>query len=229
MLRKRANLGTDQVQSGSPKLLKSNAFVNNSNSLHPSFVFTSVSPITMKASDLFSLERQFSFYKSYHTNTINKRIHIVFVPTLIITFLSLISTFRLPPPFVDMSRPFTLFYILYCIALSPKLGLLYTPFLVLFYAASRAFCNYAGPSATVPWALALHFISWFAQIVGHYAFEGKSPAFMDSLLQSFLAAPIVVWLEVVFSLGFMPETKARLQRSRVVAKARKAVKHNTAQ
>ncbi|CDF33879.1 unnamed protein product [Chondrus crispus] len=125
-----------------------------------------------------------------------------------------------------MSRVVTLFYILYCLVLSPKLGLLYTPFLLLFYAVSRAFCNYAGPDATVPWALAFHFIAWFAQIVGHYVFEGKSPAFMDSLFQSLLAAPIVIWLEVVFSLGFMPETKARLQRARVVAKARKAVAKN---
>lgn len=180
----------------------------------------------MKTSDLFSLERQFAFYKSYHGNTINKRIHIVFVPTLVVTALALLSRVALPAPVNDMSRVLTAFYILYCIALSPKLGLMYTPFLLTFYALSRALCAFAGPSGTVPLAGALHFISWFAQIVGHYAFEGKSPAFMDSLVQSFLAAPIVIWLEVVFSLGFMPDTKARLQRARVAAKARKAVAKN---
>lgn len=180
----------------------------------------------MRTSDLLSLERQFAFYKSYHGNTINKRIHIVFVPTLIITALALSSKVELPPPVNDMSRVLTAFYIVYCITLNAKLGLLYTPFLLAFYAASRLLCNYAGPSGTVPFALTLHFISWFAQIVGHYAFEGKSPAFMDSVLQSLLAAPIVIWLEVVFSLGFMPDTKARLQRARVVAKARKAVAKN---
>lgn len=173
-----------------------------------------------------SLERQFAFYKSYHGNTINKRIHIVFVPILVITALALLSKVELPSPVSDMSRVLTAFYVVYCITLDPKLGLLYTPFLLAFYAASRLLCNYAGPSATVPWALALHFISWFAQIVGHYGFEGKSPAFTDSVVQSLLAAPIVIWLEVVFSLGLLPDTKARLQRARVVAKARKAVSKN---
>lgn len=176
----------------------------------------------MRTSHLLSLDKQYMFYKAYHSNTVNKRIHIVAVPMIIITTLALLSRVRLSEPLSDLSRVVTLFYILYCIILSPGIGLAFAPFLMAYYSASRAFCQYAGPSGTVPWAAALNFIGWFSQIVGHYAFEGKSPAFMDSVAQSLLAAPIVIWLEVIFSFGLLPDLKARLLRSRVVAKARKA-------
>lgn len=177
----------------------------------------------MKTADLFSLERQFHFYKSYHNNTINRRIHIVFVPIIFVSALSLLSEIPLSYPFTDVSRLFTLVYVFYCIFLNFNLGLLFTPFILGAYALSQAFCKYAGPSGTVPWAFTLNFAGWVAQFVGHFAFEGKSPALMDSFAQSILAAPIVIWLEVLFSLGFLSGTKAWLIRSRVVAKARKAV------
>lgn len=180
-------------------------------------------PSAMRSSDLFNLERQYTFYKAYHSNTINKRIHIVFVPLIIITTLALLSLIPLPEPATDLSRLVTLGYILYGIFLNPAIGLAFAPFLICYYLASRALCDYAGPSGTVPLAGALNFIGWFAQLLGHYAFEGRSPAFMDSIVQALLAAPIVIWIDVIFSLGFLPEMKARFLRSRVVAKAKRAV------
>lgn len=180
----------------------------------------------MRSSDLWSLERQYLFYKSYHSNTVNKRIHFVFVPLIIVTTFSLISLIRLPEPANDVSRVVALIYVLYTMVLNPTLGLAFSPFVFCYHAASRALCDYAGPSGVVPLAGTLNFIGWFAQIVGHYAFEGKSPAFMNSLVQSLLAAPIVIWLELIFSFGFLPDLKARMLRSRVVAKAKKAVAKN---
>lgn len=147
----------------------------------------------------------------------------VFVPTIVITTLSLLSLIKLSSPVDDLSRLVTLLYMVYYLTLDITIGLLYTPFLLGFYAMSRALCDYAGPAGTVPLAGALNFIGWFAQFVGHYGFEGKAPALTDSFLQSILAAPIVIWLDVVFAMGFMPDTKAKLLRAKVAAKARKAV------
>lgn len=173
-------------------------------------------------SKLFSLERQFHFYKSYHTNSINRKIHIVFIPILFFTFLVLFAEVPLPPPIYDLTNVIVFAYIGYCLVLDIFIGLLFTPFLVGIYVLSRAFRDYAGSDGTIPWALTINLLAWVAQFVGHYAFEGKSPALFDSLVQSVLAAPIVVWLEMLFSLGLLQDTKARLLRSRAAAQARKA-------
>ncbi|PXF49960.1 putative endoplasmic reticulum membrane protein [Gracilariopsis chorda] len=123
-----------------------------------------------------------------------------------------------------MSHLVTLAYIVYCLILNPQIGLFFTPVLLVLHSLSQWLVRYAGPHGTVPWALAFNFIAWFAQIVGHYGFEKNSPALMDSLVQSVLAAPIVIYLELMFSFGMLQETKTKLQRSRVVARARKSLK-----
>lgn len=178
----------------------------------------------MPTAKLFSLEKQFHFYKSYHSHAINKRIHMVFIPVLFVTFLMLFSTITLPRTFLNLSHLVVFAYIFYCIILNPQIGLFFTPVILILYGVSQWLVRYAGPSGAVPWALAFNFIAWFAQIVGHYGFEKNSPAFMDSLVQSVLAAPVVIYLEVMFSLGMFQETKTKLQRSRVVARARKSLK-----
>lgn len=174
-------------------------------------------------SALTDFDKQFHFYKHYHTNSTNKRIHTVGIPMLIVTGLMLLSLLRLPEPIHDASILVVLVYMLYYVILRAELALVFAPFLLVLYAVSKFLCRRAGPHGIVPWALAFHFIAWFVQFVGHYAFEGNSPALMDSFVASILVAPLVIWLEALFSFGLLLDLKARLMRSRVVAKARKAV------
>jgi len=182
----------------------------------------------MKPSSLLSLEKQYTFYKAYHSNTINKRIHIVFVPVILVTTLTLISCLPRPAVFSDKDPAMflTALYVAYCLILSPFLGVLFAPFVLLSYLSSQSLKAYAGEAATVPLAFTLNFTGWVAQFVGHFAFEGRAPALFDSLVQSLLAGPIVIWLDVLFMCGLLPEVKAKLLRSRVVAKAKKAVANN---
>lgn len=63
------------------------------------------------------------------------------------------------------------------------------------------------------WAGAIHVVSWLAQFVGHGVFEGRAPALLDNLVQAFLLAPLFVWMEVLFYLGYRPELKARYHQS----------------
>lgn len=56
-------------------------------------------------------------------------------------------------------------------------------------------------------------VSWLAQFVGHGAFEGRAPALLDNLVQAFLLAPLFVWMEVLFFLGYRPELRERYQKS----------------
>ena len=60
------------------------------------------------------------------------------------------------------------------------------------------------------WALGLHLTSWIAQFVGHGKFEGRAPALLDNLFQAFFLAPLFVWMEILFSLGYRPELKSRI-------------------
>lgn len=60
------------------------------------------------------------------------------------------------------------------------------------------------------WAIVLHVGSWIAQFVGHGKFEGRAPALLDNLFQAFFLAPLFVWLEMLFSLGYRPELQKRV-------------------
>lgn len=63
------------------------------------------------------------------------------------------------------------------------------------------------------WAVVLHVISWLAQFVGHGVFEGRAPALLDNLVQALFLAPFFVWMEILFSLGYRPELKRRLDKA----------------
>jgi 2-hydroxy fatty acid dioxygenase len=60
------------------------------------------------------------------------------------------------------------------------------------------------------WAIGLHAASWIAQFVGHGKFEGRAPALLDNLFQAFFLAPLFVWLEILFALGYRPDLQSRV-------------------
>jgi uncharacterized membrane protein YGL010W len=62
-------------------------------------------------------------------------------------------------------------------------------------------------------AIAVNVFSWIIQFVGHGVFEGRAPALLDNLVQAVFLAPLFVWLEFLFKLGYRPELKARVDRA----------------
>jgi uncharacterized membrane protein YGL010W len=58
----------------------------------------------------------------------------------------------------------------------------------------------------------IHIITWLLQFVGHGKFEGRAPALLDNLAQAFFLAPFFVWMEVLFTFGYRPQLKARLEK-----------------
>lgn len=62
------------------------------------------------------------------------------------------------------------------------------------------------------WAVGVHIVSWIAQFVGHGKFEGRAPALLDNLFQAIFLAPLFVWLETLFALGYRPELQARVEK-----------------
>ena len=60
-------------------------------------------------------------------------------------------------------------------------------------------------------------ISWAAQFFGHYFFERRAPALLDNLFQAFLLAPLFIFMELLFVLGYRPALLKRIRDKTKIA------------
>ena len=106
--------------------------------------------------------------------------------------------------------PYSLFYVL----LDPLAGASWSVCVGLpVWLGANALCQ-AHPSNAWLWAVYAHVFSWFVQIVpGHGYFERRKPSLMDSFVQSLVLAPLFVWFELLFALGYRPELRAEVSAS----------------
>lgn len=98
------------------------------------------------------------------------------------------------------------------ILMEPVAGSLLAPLILGATAYANHLTSTYGATANY-WALGSHISSWLAQFVGHGKFEGRAPALLDNLFQAFFLAPLFVWLEILFALGYRPELKQRLDQA----------------
>jgi len=102
----------------------------------------------------------------------------------------------------------------YCglyILLEPVAGTVLATFLLAGTAYANHLTSEYGMTANF-WAAGAHVVCWIAQFIGHGVFEGRAPALLDNLFQAIFLAPLFVWLELLFSLGYRPELKRRLDK-----------------
>lgn len=182
----------------------------------------------------FNLRDQLIFYGSYHSNPINQAIHFIFVPLLLWTvavWLAYTPAFFdfdiaahlafLPPPLVACLSKFMIFdgafvllalYSLYYLLLEPFAGATWAiAMAVPLWATAEAF-QHAFPNAWA-WALGLHILSWVVQVhFGHTVAEKRRPALLDSFFQSLVLAPLFVWFELLFLLGYRKDLRDEVQR-----------------
>lgn len=88
--------------------------------------------------------------------------------------------------------------------------------LAAFCLGSTAFvnaCHLRDPTLTFQVALGVHVVSWIAQFVGHGVFEGRAPALVDNFVQAVFLAPMFVWLEMLFKLGYRRELQGRVEKA----------------
>ena len=105
-----------------------------------------------------------------------------------------------------------LLYTTLYILLEPVAGAILAPLLLASTAYANHLTSVYGPEANY-WAFGVHAASWIAQFVGHGVFEGRAPALLDNLVQAVFLAPLFVWLEVLFLMGYRPELKGRLNEA----------------
>ncbi|EQL00598.1 DUF962 domain-containing protein [Ophiocordyceps sinensis CO18] len=134
-------------------------------------------------------------------------------------------------PYLDLNLGtiFALAYASLYVLLEPVAGFV----LAAFCIASTAFANHVrseNPRGTFEMALVVHVISWIAQFIGHGAFERRAPALLDNLVQAVFLAPMFVWLEVLFKLGYRKELQMRVEKrvEEEVAKFRAQAKNGKA-
>ncbi|KAG2485829.1 hypothetical protein HYH03_015412 [Edaphochlamys debaryana] len=182
---------------------------------------------------------QLGFYGAYHRHPLNQLIHFFCVPLIVwsaFVWLSMIGPLQVPflPPSTPLTPPlpgwvppawaaalqptnpaflaFLAYASFYCV-LEPLAGASWTLCVGLPLAWSAT--TFAGCGVAKPWlwALGAHVFGWYMQIhPGHAVFEKRKPALMDSLVQAFALAPLFVWFELLFLLGYRPQLQEQLKQ-----------------
>ncbi|EEH57441.1 uncharacterized protein MICPUCDRAFT_58351 [Micromonas pusilla CCMP1545] len=107
----------------------------------------------------------------------------------------------------------TLRYAFYYVLLEPFAGVAWTLLVGVPSFLTATWYRAARGDAACANALVVHLLSWYMQIhPGHAVFEKRRPALTESLFQSLALAPLFVWLEALFALGYRPKLRARLKR-----------------
>lgn len=116
-------------------------------------------------------------------------------------------------PYLDLNAG-TIFCLLYCslyILLEPVAGTALSILLLASTAYGKYLITIYGMTANY-YAAASFLVSWIAQFIGHGVFEGRAPALLDNIFQALFLAPLFVWLEILFALGYRPELKTRMEK-----------------
>merc|ERR1712196_162155 len=101
---------------------------------------------------------------------------------------------------------------LYYILLEPFAGLTFSGFEFGLFLLANSFKDFMGDRTAWWVAMILHVLAWYMQLhPGHMVFEGRKPALLTSLFQSFVLAPFFVWFEILFAIGYRPRLRQRCE------------------
>ena len=148
-----------------------------------------------------SAEELLSTYKSVHLNRTNLKTHFVGIPLILWSIMLLLHLIELPYTIYG-TQPLTAAYVsfplvlVYYFALNVSLAVGMTiVFIPLLYSSALMAVH---PQAA--WiAVAVFFIGWVFQFIGHY-YEKAKPAFFDDIKQ-LLIGPFFLMAEIYFMLG----------------------------
>ncbi|GIU17039.1 DUF962 domain-containing protein [Shewanella sp. MBTL60-007] len=150
-----------------------------------------------------SAEEQLSTYKSVHLNPKNIKTHFVGIPLIIWSLFLLLNL--IPVNFAISDDPvitfnvatiFTVGVLIYYVFLHARLAVGLALFIIpVLYTSSLV----AQTSNALWIALAVFFVGWVIQFIGHH-YEKAKPAFIDDLNQ-LLIGPFFLMAEVYFMLG----------------------------
>lgn len=169
---------------------------------------------------------ELSFYRRYHSNSVNVGIHILCIPAILITTIYGLTVVRLSAsnaaqlgvnpelePFINLGVLVGFYYWGYYTALDSAWG--FTAGALVFLASIKlSALNAVASRSTHLISLGIWSSSWLAQFIGHGVFEKRAPALFSNLQQALVLAPYFALLEVLDFVGvrkgLMAEVDTRL-------------------
>jgi len=138
---------------------------------------------------MISVHEKFREYATAHSNPVNKKIHYVFVPIIIIGLIGLLTAAH-----PNAALIFAALAMVYYFMLSIRLALGMAAFAAIIFGIVYYLQNHM---ATPLWIISatLFVIGWFAQYVGHGLIEKKKPNFFTDI-RFLLLGPL--WLIAEF-------------------------------
>ncbi|MEZ5498211.1 MAG: Mpo1-like protein [Steroidobacteraceae bacterium] len=140
-------------------------------------------------------------YAASHRNPVNKRLHWLCVPAIVLAVLAMLSELPVPPPLAALSPWFNfatlavLGAFVYYLRLAPGLAVVaLLPLVAMLVGIASAS---ARGLPVLPVALVVFVVAWIGQFIGHHV-EGARPSFFKDL-QFLLIGPL--WL-VATALGY---------------------------
>lgn len=162
-----------------------------------------------------SVDQWLDEYGESHRHPLNKALHWICVPVIVITVLGLLWAIPVPAafaavsPWLNGSTLVAAAAVAYYALLSPALALGIVPALALAFAAVVALARLPLPL----WqsCLAIFVVAWIGQFIGH-AVEGRRPSFFKDL-QFLLIGPLWLLAFVYRALGLRYSGRSRRAHS----------------
>lgn len=142
-------------------------------------------------------------YEKYHQSPENKLIHVVCIPLIAITLLSLLTKMN-----IYYSLMLKLFYETIYISF---LGINSRGLGMILYLESLHILSKLFYYLNNNYLLILHLTSWILQFVGHGLFENNKPALLDNLYQSFLWAPLMPYMHFFKYENYAYKTEIKME------------------
>ena len=175
------------------------------------------------------------FYSKFHMEWHNVVIHVVFVPLIVWSAMVWLAYVPLPAKgrTYSFAHGYAALYSVFHIQCDPLLG---SAAAVLWWAMA-ANANWLvrsrehakpGASGKPRWphgtcarlAGVVHLLSWYMQLhPGHKIYEGRKPALLDGMYQSFSVAPLFVFYEGAFAMGYRPVLQQQVHQAVAMAHA----------
>jgi uncharacterized membrane protein YGL010W len=143
----------------------------------------------------------FKDYEQYHRTKGNKLTHILGIPGVLFSLLGLLAKVVLWAPSdgslltLDLGVILLLVGAAFSLKVDWKLGIPFTLFAVLNYLIARHLSLTA--------LIVIQVLAWVLQLLGHYVYEKKSPAFLTSLEHLFIGP---MWIFSFFIGYYKPST-----------------------
>jgi uncharacterized membrane protein YGL010W len=165
----------------------------------------------MMLNKMKSFIEQAQFYASYHQKVQTRYTHMAGVPLIILSFMILLGFVKIIIPGylqTNFACVGTVIILIYYFRLNWQLSLVLTPIMFILLLIANWFSQ-NGPTKFGMWSFIIFFVLGLGlQFYGHYL-EGKKPAFMDNLTQSFIA-PLYLVAELFFMAGLMQSLKEQI-------------------